>query len=1465
MANQAAWRRRTKALAVIALVATGVVSGAGIPDGGPAQVAHAAGPVIEVGGACTLAQAIIDVNTGTVSAACPDHDPGANVIRITAAADGAIIPGLQEFAPGAPVDLGAAPPALVGGARTALPPILVPMTIEGDGDPRIGIYALPRIEVATICTPVLVNGVLTVQCNVDATQPRGARLFHVAPTGALTLRDLNIIGGDITGVQGSMFCAPTIFNRGCTAVPGTDVQGGAIYAEGALTLDHVTIADAVARGGDGARDQWLDSQDGEYKDVLARGGTASGGAVYAAGPFSASRVLFRNVRVFGGTEGGAALGGAVAFPPGSTTVATISDTIFDRVAAYGGNGSAGANGADGANGSRGANGRCLSSDWSAADGATGNRGGKGEAGENGGDGGDAIGLISGGGRVSIDHSAVIGAVAQAGTAGIGGIGGVGGDGGNGGSGIGCAINGRYIALSSWSGEGGAGGLAGDNGRIGSPGSRGTAVATFDIPGRLDLVNVTIAGAVTTVPEDVYPTGMTQLQWNAARDRADSTVGVHGVGGPGPAGTGATPVSNGTPDTTITARERASGVGLAAAFGSSPTMRAAVSYSTIVDTVATIPSGTGRRASTTPRALSLATGAVALPGRVAGLRGNLIWGSQALACPNLGTNGKNVDDRTCVPVGVDNSDRVSNGRPVDVQVSSIGAVVRPGISIDEPGVRMPVLGLPFGSVARDLGNNDPASVCTLVDGFVTGDDARRGPRDTRCDSGAYEFSPSVGLLVWAPQKVQLGTAGTALVQLDANPGPSSLLVKVEGLFDEVTFPTGFTPTVNNGLAGYSEAELLLTGAEDYPLVITLPLVAAVGSASSVTVVADLTGAAGGPLTASATAPIVDETLLRISAVAPPKWTPCSGWLPITYTANVDGPTSVPAADVRLLPKLVEQDPFSSLLPRTLVEPGPGTTASIVNGDVIWHIPATGPGDGTRSITIYVAVGNVSRNAQPVVYPIGSTIQLGAYVSFPSQPSRPVAADAYPTVYVGDDVDRLIPGASDTFGAFPIGSSGWGTIGGKQSDVYLTGQLRSCDLPSRDISQFTVSASMNVRDLAQPGAPSILPGGNPVEIDATLLDRATGWGFLPGSFVPPMSPGFHQLLFEFTSLRGTNETSSKILEYSVSGPPISVSTGASANEGTATRSFTIDMLAPLTVPVDVNWATEPATADASDFTSASGTVVFQPGETSKTISVDVVDDQLVEPDEAFTVRLTKGTGFADSAAVRLWQPVGEAQIVDDDTLTVDGSTTVQVTEGDPPPATSTARVGITLNQPAPAGGVLVDWATVDGTATAPADYTAAAGTVAIPEGATSASIEVEVVNDTTNEATESFTVALSNVRAAPVQPQPQFTALAAPRAVAGLLALGTNAVVTVLDNDPAPVDPTTTTTTATPVTTVAPPATTTGGTGSTGASGGTATTTTVAGPIGALPATGQDISRVLLAATVLLLGGFTLTQVRRKRGV
>src|SRR5205807_7778293 len=84
-------------------------------------------------------------------------------------------------------------------------------------------------------------------------------------------------------------------------------------------------------------------------------------------------------------------------------------------------------------------------------------------------------------------------------------------------------------------------------------------------------------------------------------------------------------------------------------------------------------------------------------------------------------------------------------------------------------------------------------------------------------------------------------------------------------------------------------------------------------------------------------------------------------------------------------------------------------------------------------------------------------------------------------------------------------------------------------------------------------------------------------------------------------------------------------AEGNGGTTPFSFTVSLSNPSYQTVTVSYATADGTATTADndYLAASGTVTFAPGQTSKTITVSVVGDKKVEPDETFFVNLTGAT--------------------------------------------------------------------------------------------------------------------------------------------------------------------------------------------------------------------------------------------------
>jgi Calx-beta domain len=211
-----------------------------------------------------------------------------------------------------------------------------------------------------------------------------------------------------------------------------------------------------------------------------------------------------------------------------------------------------------------------------------------------------------------------------------------------------------------------------------------------------------------------------------------------------------------------------------------------------------------------------------------------------------------------------------------------------------------------------------------------------------------------------------------------------------------------------------------------------------------------------------------------------------------------------------------------------------------------------------------------------------------------------------------------------------------------------------------------------------------------------------------------------------------------------PPSRIAIGdvrmAEGDVGQTALRFTASLDQAQSAPVTVDFATANDTATApSDYAATTGTVTFAPGETAKTVTVQVNGDTTVEPDETFDVNLANATGNATIADA---QAVGT--IVNDDQPVIAPPSRiaigdVRMAEGN---AGQTAfRFAVSLDQ-AQSAAVTVDFATANATATAPSDYTATTGTLTFAPGETAKTVTVQVNGDTTREPDETFNVNLAN---------------------------------------------------------------------------------------------------------------------------
>jgi len=179
-------------------------------------------------------------------------------------------------------------------------------------------------------------------------------------------------------------------------------------------------------------------------------------------------------------------------------------------------------------------------------------------------------------------------------------------------------------------------------------------------------------------------------------------------------------------------------------------------------------------------------------------------------------------------------------------------------------------------------------------------------------------------------------------------------------------------------------------------------------------------------------------------------------------------------------------------------------------------------------------------------------------------------------------------------------------------------------------------------------------------------------------------------------------------------VSDATVTEGNKCAVAAQFTVTLSAASTETITVAYATADGSATAgSDYQSASGTLTFAPGETSKTVSVQVNPDRLVEPNETFVVSLSAATN---------------ANIIGHGTGTImDGQPRISITDvskqegkkGQTTLFTFTITLSAPYDQP-----VKVSFKTLNAGAKSGKDYVAKSGRLTFAPGETTKTITIKV---------------------------------------------------------------------------------------------------------------------------------------------
>ncbi|MCT7954104.1 Calx-beta domain-containing protein [Laspinema palackyanum] len=181
-------------------------------------------------------------------------------------------------------------------------------------------------------------------------------------------------------------------------------------------------------------------------------------------------------------------------------------------------------------------------------------------------------------------------------------------------------------------------------------------------------------------------------------------------------------------------------------------------------------------------------------------------------------------------------------------------------------------------------------------------------------------------------------------------------------------------------------------------------------------------------------------------------------------------------------------------------------------------------------------------------------------------------------------------------------------------------------------------------------------------------------------------------------------------------------------------TLTRTGSLNRPVTVTIALEEDTATATeDFDTTPISVTFAAGETTQTVSIPIVNDNRIEPDETLSLTLVNPTGGATLGTPN----TATLTIVDNDTaLQFTRPDFNAVEDGTPIQPVQVQRIGFTG---IPIGVTL---GLSDGTATAPMDYDPTPISVDFAPGETLQTVAIPLVDDDTLEPDETINLALLN---------------------------------------------------------------------------------------------------------------------------
>ncbi len=214
-----------------------------------------------------------------------------------------------------------------------------------------------------------------------------------------------------------------------------------------------------------------------------------------------------------------------------------------------------------------------------------------------------------------------------------------------------------------------------------------------------------------------------------------------------------------------------------------------------------------------------------------------------------------------------------------------------------------------------------------------------------------------------------------------------------------------------------------------------------------------------------------------------------------------------------------------------------------------------------------------------------------------------------------------------------------------------------------------------------------------------------------------------------------------------PPVQVEwtdPGQNVPESVGQVTVNAHLSGPWPTPITVPWTVGGTATNPADHDLGPGSLLFQPGSITASVTFSVVDDG--DPEGAETVIATLSAPTDGSYALGA-QTTHTVTITDDVAPTVQWAAAAQNVPESVGQVTAVVQISM-----ASAVDVTVDY-TVGGTATNPDDHNAVNGQVVIPANSMSANVQFNVVDDTAQEPDETVVLTITGVSGGGASPGAQ----------------------------------------------------------------------------------------------------------------